>query len=714
MRKLIIACACLLSLAASAQRFRQLEPGVYVTTVGREDAHTPMRYKEAAAKQLKDMPDEANPFEKEGIHIAVNARGCVVDIPLSPGENIYGFGLQMGSFVQNNKKKRPLVNDHPLKDLGYTHAPQPFYISNKGYAVLVNTARYTTFYIGTNRRNTDYAATDDQKVKLSTDELYGSAIPSASKPRVQVDIPGAKGVSVVVFAGPDMASAMRRYNLFAGGGSLPALWGLGMKYRLKTDAKQEDAYRICRYLREKHIPCDVIGLEPKWQTRAYSCSYVWNNAHFPTPHELIGRTRAMGFKLNLWEHAFIHPTSPLYQPLKTRAGSHLVWNGLVPDFADSTVRRVFADYHDTCFVRQGVAAFKMDECDNSNITRGDLNWSFPELTTFPSGIDGEQMHQLFGTFYQKTLYGVFRKHGMRTCLDVRSSGALTAPYPVSVYSDTYDLEDYVRMVCNAGLAGLLWSPEVRESADQEDFFRRVQVGILSAQTLFNGWYLRNPAWLQFDKQFNNEDRFLPSATRNEDIIRRLLNFRMSLIPYLYTQFARYRNEGIPPFKPLVLNYPKDKTAATIDSQFLIGDDLLACPIVGKGDRREVYLPEGYWYDFNTNERLEGGRLHSVTFALDDIPLFVREGTILPLAEPTDCITPETTFDLHCRVYGRQPRSTTLFEDDGVSYRFEEGLYNQVKLWWNGRGNMKRTGKFKGMKYRIKDWTIIQPQPKSSL
>ena len=283
---------------------------------------------------------------------------------------------------------------------------------------------------------------------------------------------------------------------------------------------------------------------------------------------------------------------------------------------------------------------------------------------------------------------------------------MASPYPVSVYSDTYDLEDYVRMVCNAGLTGLLWSPEVRESADEEDFFRRVQVAVLSAQTLFNGWYLRYPAWLQFDKQLNNEGQFLSTATKNEDTVRRLLNFRMSLVPYLYAQFARYRMEGTPPFKPLVLNYPTDKAVAEIDNQFLIGDDLLACPIVTKGNERTVYLPEGRWYNFNTNERLEGGRTHTVHFGLDELPLFVREGTILPLSEPVDCLTPQTTFALHCRVYGKQPRNTLLFEDDGVSYAFENGIYNKVSLSWNGRGSLKRTGKLKGIRYRVKSWTQI--------
>ena len=199
---------------------------------------------------------------------------------------------------------------------------------------------------------------------------------------------------------------------------------------------------------------------------------------------------------------------------------------------------------------------------------------------------------------------------------------------------------------------------------------------------------------------------MATATKNEDVVRQLLNFRMPLVPYLYAQFARYRTEGIPPFKPLVLNYPNDKAAAAIDNQFLIGDDLLACPIVGKGNERTVYLPEGNWYNFNTNEKLEGGQSHNVHFTLHEVPLFVREGTILPLAEPTDCITPQTTFVLNCRVYGKQARNTSLFEDDGISYGFESGIYNKVLLSWNGRGNIKRTGKFKGVRYKVKSWTLI--------
>ena len=104
MRTFITSLVLSVAIITQAQTFRQIEPGVYLLAAGQEDAHTPLRYKESVAKQLKDMPATDNPFAKEGIHIEVNARGCVVDIPLAADENIYGFGLQMGRLCRTTRK----------------------------------------------------------------------------------------------------------------------------------------------------------------------------------------------------------------------------------------------------------------------------------------------------------------------------------------------------------------------------------------------------------------------------------------------------------------------------------------------------------------------------------------------------------------------------------------------------------------------------------
>jgi len=142
----------------------------------------------------------------------------------------------------------------------------------------------------------------------------------------------------------------------------------------------------------------------------------------------------------------------------------------------------------------------------------------------------------------------------------------------------------------------------KRSRKHERIFRRTQLAVLSAQTVFNSWYLKNPPWLQFNKKLNNNDILLADAEENENIVRKLLNFRMQLIPYLYSAFAKYKQEGIPPFKPLILNYPNDKNVESLWDQFLIGDDILACPYM-KAEMKErcIYLKEN-GIIINTNEK----------------------------------------------------------------------------------------------------------------
>jgi alpha-D-xyloside xylohydrolase len=135
-----------------------------------------------------------------------------------------------------------------------------------------------------------------------------------------------------------------------------------------------------------------------------------------------------------------------------------VWDGIVPDFLTPEARRIFANYHEREHVALGVSGYKLDECDNSDFTR---NWSFPEISRFPSGADGEQMHSLFGLRYQDTIQGIFEKRNQRTYGLVRSSHALAAPYPYVLYSDLYDHATSIRSVAHAGFSGLLWTPEVR-------------------------------------------------------------------------------------------------------------------------------------------------------------------------------------------------------------------------------------------------------------
>jgi alpha-D-xyloside xylohydrolase len=702
----LFTCFQIVALNARCQT-TQLAAGVQKVSIGTIDKFTPYSFcnELPMTAALNDLPKGKLPFNINDIKISINGRGVVVEVPLDESEQLYGFGMQIGSFNQRGLKKRPIVNDNPLNDLGYTHGPTTLYVSNKGYGILINTSRYTTFYCGnTAKLSVNKSEVTAGKGGNSVDELYKSD--NKASGYVTVDVPGAKGIEVFVFAGPDLKTAMQRYNLFSGGGALPAIWGLGVKYRVKADFNQYQVDKMAAYFRDNHIPCDVLGLEPRWQTASYSCSYVWNKSFFPTPNEFIDSMKHKGFHINLWEHAFTSPKSPLYEPLKNKAGNYLVWNGLVPDFADTAASSIFANYHQQTFVKQGISGFKMDECDNSNIAFGSDTWSFPELSQFPSGIDGEQMHQLFGLLYQKTIYGIYKKLNQRTYLDVRASNAFASSYPAALYSDTYLHDEYIRMILNSGFAGMIWSPEVRESTSIEDFMRRSQTAVLSAQTLYNSWYLQNPPWLQINKEKNNKGELMDNAKEVEGDIRKLLNFRMSLIPYLYNAFADYHFKGIPPFRALVMDYPQDKNTFNLSDEYMIGNGILAAPLTEKMDERKVYLPEGLWYDYNTNQKYEGGKYYAIKPDLNQLPIFIKAGTILPLAKPVEFVAPDTKFEITCYVYG-DANKATLFEDDGITFNYENEAYNTVNLLWNkNKGDVKRVGKFKGNRYVIKKWEVV--------
>jgi len=778
----------------------RIAPGIYRMRFGEPEALTPvlLRRNEMDREGLSRLPENRCIFTEKDMSFTVTARGCTLALPLTPDEGIYGLGLQLKSFNQRGLKKTLRTNSDPVADTGDSHAPVPFYCSTAGYGILVDTARYVTFYCGTHDRKEAGTSADGsdalragasmmqgatsmlrggankqqgagneavektgeisreisgeksgeisreisgeksgeisgEKTGEKTGEISGEKsgeisreISGESKSNVIganpaelyslkeqrnirsmiADIPAAKGVDVYLFEGPQMIHAVQRYNLFSGGGCLPPMWGLGVWYRAWGKSDAGHAKELADYMRKAEMPCDVFGFEPGWHSHAYSCSYEWDSTLFPQPDELVEQLNQNDFKVNLWEHAFVHPSAPFHNDIAPSSGDTLVWGGLVPDFTLDEARKQFGNHHRDHFLKKGITGFKLDECDSSDYCPSP--WSFPDFATFPSGLDGEQMHSLLGVLYQHTLLDLFMEEDMRTLGQCRSSHALAAPLPFVLYSDLYDHGDFIRGVVNSGFSGLLWSPEVRQCDSVEDLIRRLQAVVFSAQALINAWMIPNPPWLQFDLDKNMQNIYLENAKEVEQICRDLFQLRMSLIPYLYSAFSEYRFKGIPPFRALVLDYPDDAQTHSIDDEYLVGRHLLVAPVLTGCCSRRVYLPQGKWYCFWTNKPYEGGQWHDITVPLEQIPVFVRDNSLLPMAEPVEAVTEHTCFKLHVRAYGTQPCDFSLFEDDHQTFDFEKGEYNIVVLKWDETGIvLQRTGSCPVKKYDVVSWEIIQ-------
>jgi alpha-D-xyloside xylohydrolase len=550
----------------------QVALGVWKVRFGTPERFTPGAIRETGPRtdDLKQLPaPTALPFELGQIRCRITPSHTAVYVPCDePEEQIYGFGLDPGAYEQKGLRKYLTVCAGVIGKSGASHGPVPFYVSTRGYGVYVDTARVPLVHVARLTAKDQNQSGDGHPPTVETSARELDVVgPTGGRMEVVFELQGnSRGVEVYVFGGPTLREAVQRYNLFSGGGAVPPMWGLGLKYRTFTGANQASVLQVARSLRAMRIPCDMIGLEPGWQSHAYSCSLVWSKERFPQHEAMVRDLGQSGFKINLWAHAYIHPTSPLYMPLRPHSGDYLFWGGLVVDFADPEAFRIFADYHDREFVSQGILGFKADECDNQPID-DPTPFNYPYCSVFASGIDGDQMTQLFGYYQQRALLSAFRAHNHRTWGDVRATTALASPLPFNLYSDAYTFEQYLRQLVNASFTGLLWSPEVREARNLDELLNRVAMSAFAPQMCLDLWFMPHPPWEQYDGEKNKAHQLLPEAERQEvaNRLRSIVNQRYELLPYLYACFHRYRTEGLPPVRSLLLDFPQDRTLRAVDN-----------------------------------------------------------------------------------------------------------------------------------------------------
>ena len=652
---------------------QQIAKGIQKITFGTPEQYTPEYFRQFSIKkeEIEQIPvSRSSGITEDQIHWKKTKRGITVTLPMETREDIYGFGLQLQGFNQAGRRRYIKVNSDPVANTGESHAPVPFYISSAGYGLFVNTFRYTTFLCGTNSEKGQSAGmTSENEPHEEFSEAAIYALKRAKEERkVIIDIPAAEGVELYLFEG-NIPEVVQRYNLFSGGGCVPPMWGLGMWYRIYGGSDEKTLEKLAEQFRDEKIPMDVLGLEPGWHSHSYSCTYKWSYL-FPHPDEMIEKMSEQGYRLNLWEHLYVYPKAPFYKELMPYSGDYEVWNGLIADFATKEASKLFENYHRDTFVKKGIAGFKLDECDNSDYNPS--NWAFPDSTEFPSGMDGEQMHLAIGTLYQNLIYRIYRQENRRTYSQVRSSGALAAPLPFVLYSDLYDHKQFIRGVVNSGFSGLLWCPEVRDCANGDDLLRRLQTVVFSAHALINSWRIPSPPWKQTDIEKNLAGETMDTATYYTEECRKLFALRMSLLPYLYSAFVEYSHTGKPPIRALVLDYPEDMEARMVDDEYLFGDSMLVCPLTYEdGTSRKVYLPQGRWYNFFTGEEAEGGQMFEIHAAYDEIPVFVKDGAMIPVANPVLHIDKDTVFEMTVKIFGEADGRFVLYEDDFDTFAYEE-------------------------------------------
>ena len=674
-------------------RWTRQAPGIWRTVAGSPDD---IDLLDAAGiepnyQALAQMDSVEFPLDTARIGALQYDNNLNLRFPLTEGEQIYGLGLQFKSINRREKIYRLHVDHYGGQDNGRTHAPVPFYVSSKGYGVLINTARYITIYVGTTVRAD---TPNPPPVRDRNTDPDWTARPRSDV--IEVLVP-AEGTEILIFGGPSPLKVVQRYNSYNGGGCLPPKWGLGFTYRTHRLYTAEDVLQEVETFREKAFPLDFVGLEPGWMSASYPCTYQWDEHRFPHPEQFVKSLLTQHVRTNLWMNPYVSPEASLYTQLKPYAGSHTVWNGIVPDYSLGEPRTMFLDSYEKHQLDIGVAGVKIDECDGYD------RWLWPDVATFPSGLTGEQVRQTYGLLLQRMITNLYMHHNRRTYGLVRASNAGASSLPFVLYNDYYSHADFITALCNSGFSGILWTPEVRSSETGEEWLRRMQSVCFSPMAMINAWSSGTKPW---------------SFPEVYPAVQHVAELRMRLLPYIYSAFARYHFEGIPPIRAMALlenfdpesirtqqRFPKnlqssfDDVLEDVKDQYMFGDDLLIAPMFAGQETRPVILPGGPWYDFYTGEYAGENEVIEVSPGLERIPLFVRDGGIIPLI-PARLHMPETgeVLPLEIRHYGTSEGEFLLYDDDGETYDYQDGEYSWTRL------QVSRTpdGQFRGEVNRLDD------------
>ena len=650
-------------------RWTQVAPGVWKTVIGTPDQLNLLSAAGGTPKveALTKLGEPAFPSYLEDGAGEISDGKTYLRFPLVKGEQLYGFGLNFKNVLQRGTIKTLHVDHYGGRDDGRTHAPVPFYVSDKGYGILINAARYITVYAGTGVRKDSKNLPYEYNRNLDKNwdaQPYSDA--------VEILVP-AKGTEVFVFAGKTSMEVVQRYNLYSGGGQLPPKWGLGFTQRTPTLYADKDVLKEVHEFEAKGYPLSFIGLEPGWLSRSYPNTFVWDSTRFPHPEKLISDLLHKNIRANLWINPYISTHSPIYKTVLPYTGSHTVWLGRVPDFTMKQARDIYTDFFTKQHLNLGVSGYKIDEVDGFD------SWLWPDVATFPSGVSAEQMRQVYGVLFQKMSADWFHAKNVRTYGLVRASNAGAAPLPYVIYNDYYDHRDFITALCNSSFTGTLWTPEARSSGSSEEWLRRMQSVCFSPMAMLNAWSDGTKPWT-----------FEDVAPQ----VKEVMELRMQLLPYLYTTFAQYHFEGKPPVRamPLAEGFAmEDKTTKgelnsvsnpyalavrqDIKDQFLLGDYLLVAPMFAGEKKREVVLPKGKWFDFYTGALVGDGEVIEIAPGIERIPLFVKDGGVIPLM-PALLHTPakNEVVPLTVRYYGTKPASWKLYDDDGETFDYEKGAF----------------------------------------
>jgi alpha-D-xyloside xylohydrolase len=445
------------------------------------------------------------------------------------------------------------------------------------------------------------------------------------------------------------AGIVRRLGDVVGRAPMLPAWAAGFwqcKLRYRTQAELLD---IAREFSRRGLPLSVIVVDYFHWTR--QGEWRFDPDEWPDPAGLVAELDRLGVKLMVSIWPTVNPAGETYAEMEDLGllvanergiGVHL------PIWDRGSDRRVLVSFYDATnprareyiwsrvkegYFKHGVRVWWLDACEP------ELRPEHPGNLRYQLG-PGLEVGNIYPLLNAKAFYDGMMAEGQHEVVSLcRSAWAGSQRYGAAVWSGDVDstFEDLRRQIpagLNIGLSGIPWwttdiggfkGGDVRSPSFRELVVRWFQFGVFCPLCRLHGF--RQPGTMKGAEQTGAPNEPWSFGPEAYDIIRRWLGLRERLRPYVMDAMRVAHTDGLPPMRPLFLNFPGDAACWDIADQFMLGDDLLVAPVITEGAReREVYLPAGaQWRDAWTGEPLAGGQRRTAPAPLETIPVYVREG-----------------------------------------------------------------------------------------
>jgi len=578
------------------------------------------------------------------------------------GESFFGLGDKASHLNMKGKKFENWATDQ----YSYKKDQDPLYKVIPFYIGLHSKIAYGIFFDNTFRSSFDFCGS---KKNITHFEAEGGEM------------------NYYFIYGPLMQDVVVKYTHLTGKPELPPLWALGYHQCKWSYYPEKKVREIAQTFRELQIPCDAIYLDIDYMD-GFRC-FTWNKEYFPDPKQMVSDLAADGFKtIAIIDPGIkIDPNYSVYQEglandyfCHRADGPYMkgkVWPGFChfPDFTHPEVRHWWMGLFQELISEIGIQGVWNDMNEPAVMEVPDKTFPLDVRHHYEGNpCSHRKAHNIYGMqMARATYHGVKRfAYPKRPFIITRSAYAGTQRYSSTWTGDNIASWEHL-WIANVqmqrmSLSGMGFVGSdiggFTEQPTPELYARWMQLGVFHpfCRTHSSGDHGEQEPWSFGDEVV--------------DVVRKFVELRYQLLPYLYTMFWKYVNEGIPLLKPLVYFDQEDPHTYYRTDEFIFGEQILVCPILEPNVLgRRVYVPKGSWFNMWNQEKIEGGKEHWIATGFEEIPILIKAGAVIP-KYPVQQYVGELTFEsIGLDVYFKMGSETSLFYEDAQDgYDYAKGQF----------------------------------------